>query len=210
MFERAKQLALAQPPDYAGAHQVLSECCTIDPGNTLFVQALLENLQRARGKTAKAWPWQVWSLQGQLDGSLGEQRYVNALTIGWQLLGERPQDHSILLKLAQVCDALDHQQSQLLLLQAAQYLTANDPAVISALQKALAGAGQFEAASRLGISTLQKPDAALPTSNPDLVAAVEQAIARSQWNAAEKLLAEQSGAEGANLRLREIGEEIMH
>ncbi len=40
-FERAKQLAGKSPPDFAGVHRVLSECCTLDPGNTLFTAALL-------------------------------------------------------------------------------------------------------------------------------------------------------------------------
>jgi tetratricopeptide (TPR) repeat protein len=209
MFERAKQLALARPPDFAGVHRVLADCCTIDPGNTLFVQALLENLQRARGKTANAWPWRVWPLQRALNASMHEQRFVDALKHGWHLLGERPHDVSALLKLAHVCDALEHQQTALLLLQTAHHLAAQDPAVVAALQKALAGAGQFEAAGRLGGKAPPSGAALAPTSIPNLVTEVEQAIAQSQWEIAEKLLAEKSGAEGANLRLRELGEEIM-
>lgn len=209
MFERAKELALGKPPDFARAHQVLAECCTVDPGNTLFVQALLENLEHAQGKTAKTWPWQVWSLQRGLAAALKEQRYVDALVQGWALLGERPTDAGVLLKLAAVCAALDHQQTELMLLQTAHRLASNDPAVAEALSKALAGAGQFSAAARLRGESAGDSKVSAPQGNDDLVSAVEQAISQSQWDVAERLLAERSGAEGAQLRLRELGEEIM-
>jgi tetratricopeptide (TPR) repeat protein len=209
MFERAKQFALAQPPDFAGTHRVLAECCTIDPGNTLFVQALLENLQRARGKTTKAWPWQVWSLASALDSAVREQRFRDALAKGWRLLGERPQDPTVLRKLADVCDALDHQQTQLLLLQSAYQVTPQDSAVLQALQKALAGAGQFEAAAKLSAEVPKQPALLEESQKDDLVSAVELAVEQGQWGQAEKLFAEQGGAAGANIRLRELGEEIM-
>jgi len=208
MFERAKQLALAQPPDFRGAHQVLSECCTLDPGNTLFVQALLENLYRALLKTAKAWPWQVWSLQSEFEKAVRERRYVEALAKGWALLGERPTLLSCLIKLAEVCDALDHLQTQLLLLETAHHLQPANAAVAELFAKALASAGQFDQADKLRREALTGVDVAIPPQREVSITDIELAVSESRWNEAFDMLVDLHGAEGANLRLRELGEEI--
>ncbi|WP_425618643.1 hypothetical protein NA78x_002352 [Anatilimnocola sp. NA78] len=225
-FEQAKQLLNRQPPDYAGTHRVLSDCCTLDPGNTLFLQALLENLQRAKGKTATAWPWQVWQRRAAFNVSLRERYLGLALRHGWFLLGESPRDAKVLANLAEVCLLLDHGPSQVLLLQEAHRLTPKDPTVLRALATALGEAGQFAAAGSIWkeLSKQEPPDVLakefawlfvaeevkpIDISQGDLAARIESHIQARRWSAAERLLADESGAAGNNLRLRELGEEIM-
>lgn len=208
MFERAKGLALGKPPNFAGAHQVLAEMCTVDPGNTLFVQGLLDNLYSAQLKTAKAWPWQVWFLQAEFEKAVRERRYVDALSKGWTLLGERPTLRAALVGLAEICDALDHLQTQLLLLETAHYLAPHDASTAELFARALASAGQFEQAARLRSGEAPPMNVARRPAQDVSFTDVESALATSQWNLAHDLLVALSGAGGGDLRIRELFEEL--
>ncbi len=224
-FERAKQLAGKTPPDFAGVHRILSESCTLDPGNTLFVQALLENLRRAKGKTATAWPWQVWQRRAELEKAIRSRHWTEALPAGWWLLGERPREARVLSNLAQICAALDHGPTQILLLQAARELAPREVAVLRPLAWALGATGQFTGAAMIWqellsqipadseatsyLHVLSESQTSRQLSAGDLMTHLKELLADKQWDAAEHLLASKAGAEGANLELREIGEEIM-
>lgn len=218
-FEQAKQLLNRHPPDYAGTHRVLSDCCTLDPGNTLFLQALLENLQRGKGKTATAWPWQVWQRRAAFKVAMHERQFGLALTHGWFLLGESPHDARLLTSLAEICSELDHGPSQVLLLQEAYRIAPESPDVLRPLANALGEAGQFAAAGtiwrellKLQPGDLQAKEYAWlfvaedekPTdiAQGDLATRVESHVQARRWSAAEKLLAKESGASGNDLRLR--------
>jgi tetratricopeptide (TPR) repeat protein len=224
MFERAKQLALAQPPDFRGAHAVLAECCTIDPGNTLFVQALLENLQRAQGRTARAWPWQIWSIRADFQRALTGRDVSGALGHGWRLLAFKPKDDRLISHLAELCHELGHGQSQVLLLQEACRVAPRNAMHLPFLAIALGEQGQFASAAdtwrewlrhspddknaKQLIEIYRKGNEAPDSVKGDLPTRVKSLIEHGHWFAAEQLLAEESGAEGNDLRLREFGEEI--
>jgi tetratricopeptide (TPR) repeat protein len=227
-FERAKQLAAQSPPDFAGVHRVLSECCTLDPGNTLFTAALLKNLQNANGKTASAWFWKVWKLRAEFDAALQAHHWRVALAAGWQLLGERPQDSAVLFSQSQVCSELDHLPTQLQLLRAACKQSAASEILLEAWAKALAAAGQFAESAHVWrqwlehfqgpealqyLEAMQEPEQAGPGGNLfdeslPLSARVAKLVSDQRWDAAEQLLAAGSGAVGAELELRSLGEEI--
>lgn len=222
MFERAKQLAARNPPDYRGVHRVLSECCTLDPGNTLFVAALLENLEQAEGKIASAWFWQVWAQRQRLAETIQGQRWGEALTAGWWLLGERPQEVAALISLAAICAALDHLPTQVQLLQAARKRAPSDTNVLRLLAKSLEAAGQFTEATATwnqlqavepGDEVLQHLHILAPLRNRSSVTGelgerVRSLVASQEWEAAQRLLEQEAGAAGENLELRYFGEEI--
>lgn len=227
-FDRAKKLAAQAPPDFAGVHRVLSECCTLDPGNTLFTAALLENLQRASGKTATHWFWQLPKLRAELAAAINVKHWRKALAAGWQLLAERPNDPAVLFQLAQICSELDHLPTQIQLLRAACKQSPANETLFAAWAKALAAAGQFVESAHVWRSALQHsavPEALRYLQAMDeptqrgavgmicdeslpLSARVAKLIDDRQWDAAEQLLAAQSGAVGAELELRRLGEEI--
>ena len=55
----------SQEPDFRRIHDLLAECLRADPGNILYVDALLANLRRRqaakqRGRWWKPW-WNAWS-----------------------------------------------------------------------------------------------------------------------------------------------------
>lgn len=229
-FAQAKQLAAKSPPDFAGVHRVLSACCTLDPGNTLFTAALLENLQRANGKTATVWFWQVWKLRTELDATIQAKQWRRALSSGWMLLGQTPDDAAVLAKLAHVCGELDHLPTQIQLLQAAREKANAASDILAELGRALAAVGQFQQSAAVWREYTQlnpefeegpqyldalgehidpdEPEIELPTAAP-LRQRVATLIAARRWNAAEQLLAAESGSAGADLELRTLGEEIM-
>jgi tetratricopeptide (TPR) repeat protein len=223
-FERAKQLAAKTPPDFIGVHRVLSECCTLDPGNTLFVAALLENLQTAEGKTAAAWFWQVWAQRQRLTAAIQAQRWGEALAAGWWLIGERPQEADALVSLATICSVLEHLPTQVQLLKAARDRAPNLPLILRPLAKALSATGHFANSANIwnDLLTIEPHDSeakqqlqilAPSKTNPqlsgELAAQVKILLDHRQWDEAEKLLGRESGAEGARLELRQLGEEIM-
>jgi tetratricopeptide (TPR) repeat protein len=223
-FERAKQLAAKSPPDYRGVHQILSECCTLDPGNTLFVAALLENLEHAKGATASAWFWQVWVEQRRLAEAISNRHWGAALAVGWWLLGQRPQETGALLSLAGVCAELDHLPTQVQLLEAARQREPQSPHVLRPLARTLGATGRFARAASIWDELLAvEPEDAearqlLPILVPpkvepqlagDLASQVKTLLSHRLWDEAERLLGTESGAEGANLELRQLGEEIM-
>jgi tetratricopeptide (TPR) repeat protein len=227
-FESAKQLTRKSPPDFASVHRVLSECCTLDPGNTLFTAALLENLHRANGKTATVWFWKVWKLRAEFDAALQAKHWRLALVAGWRLLGERPRDSAVLFGLSQVCGELDHLLTQIQLLQAACRLGPANETLLAAWAKALAAAGQFAESAHVwrrwlehfkGTEALQYLEAMRETEQVGpgghvfdeslpLGARVSKLIRDQQWDAAENLLGSHSGAVGADLELRSLGEEL--
>lgn len=224
-FEQAKRLAAQSPPHFRGVHQVLSDCCTLDPGNTLFVAALLENLRNAKGRTASAWFWQVWQLRAQLGAAVQEQKWRSALAAGWALLGEVPGDVDTLRTLAEICAALGHRPTQIMLLHEAREIAPKDVTVLRPLALAFGATGQFvaaatvwqqllnelpsdqEAASYLKILLPKKDDPSQPAT--ELARKVDALLQARQWDAAERMLTQDSGAEGANLELRALGEEII-
>lgn len=227
-FERAKQLASKSPPAFAVVHHVLSACCTLDPGNTLFTAALLENLRNANGQTATAWFWQVWKLASEFDAAIEAKRWQAALLVGWRLLGERPRDPAVLFGLAQICGELDHLPTQIQLLRAACKHGPASEVLLAAWAKALAAAGQFTESAhvwRQWLEHFQGPEALQyleamheplqvgPSGNIfdeslPLSARVARLVSDQKWDAAEQLLAAGSGAVGAELELRSLGEEI--
>lgn len=223
-FERAKQLAAKTPPDYRGVHRVLSACCTLDPGNTLFVSALLENLRRARGRTRSQWFWNVWKLRAQLSRTIAEKQWNSALRAGWGLLGESPRSTEPLRQLATISEQLDHGPTQIILLRAARELTPADVTVLRPLALALSEAGQFSEAAGTWQSVLKQRSAdeqaqeflrilqpvkrKLEPTEAELAERVRAFLEAKDWDSAEQLLAAESGAAGANLELRQLGEEI--
>lgn len=223
-FERAKQLAAKSPPDYRGVHRVLADCCTLDPGNTLFVAALLENLHRARGRTRSQWFWNVWKLRAELSRTIADDRWSAALRSGWELLGESPRSASVLRQLATICERLDHGPTQIILLRGAREFAPKDIAVLRPLALALSAAGQFSEASviwqqvlkqRAGdeqahefLRILQPVKKKVEPIEASLAEQIRALVKVQDWDRAEQVLSAESGAAGANLELRELGEEI--
>ncbi|WP_254513713.1 hypothetical protein [Anatilimnocola floriformis] len=224
-FADFQRLVHRSPPDFRGAHQILSAVCTLDPGNTHFVATLLANLQNAQGKTASAWFWQIWKLRGELASAIQMKQWTSALHAGWSLLGEVPSDAEVLRQLAQICESLDHGPTQIVLLRAARKSAPQNVAVLRPLALALSAAGQFTEAAEIWRQLLEQLPSdeqakeflrvlipAKQSQTPagqTLIDRVEAQLTAQQWDAAEQLLAAESGAAGASLELRWLGEQVM-
>ena len=69
-FERAQDLANRAKPDLDYAHDLYSQCVVNDPGNLVYVEALLDNLQRKYKNNKK---------RGRLLGFGGRKAFNNAV-----------------------------------------------------------------------------------------------------------------------------------
>jgi tetratricopeptide (TPR) repeat protein len=54
-YDEAVRLAAGQPCDQARVHELLAECVRTDPGNILYLDALLANLRRWNPKAGRFW-----------------------------------------------------------------------------------------------------------------------------------------------------------
>ena len=54
-YEEAQRLAAQPRPDYRQVHELLAGCVAADPGNILYLNALLANLRRRDAATGGSW-----------------------------------------------------------------------------------------------------------------------------------------------------------
>ena len=223
-FAEVQRLAHRSPPDFLAAHRLLSEMCTLDPGNTHFVAALLENLRNANGKTATAWIWQVWKLRLELQKAIQEQHWRSALFAGWSLLGEVPADGAVLRQLAEICAALEHRPTQIILLQAARKLEPFTLVTLRPLAIALSEVGQFAESAEVW-RQLQKvvpfdPEAEsylqilAPPKQPEMLDdklydGVDSLLRAKMWDEAVQFIAAEVATRGLYLELRLDGEAVV-
>src|SRR5690242_20175400 len=54
-YEEAQRLAIQPRPDYQRVHELLAGCVVADPGNILYLDALLANLRRRDSASGQSW-----------------------------------------------------------------------------------------------------------------------------------------------------------
>jgi tetratricopeptide (TPR) repeat protein len=145
-LEQARQLAARMPCDYGRVHELLAECLQADPGNTIYIDALLENLRRKFGSRRGA-SW-LARLFGNRDFSRAVQaKDVRAiLRLGPAQLARDPADVAALRALAEACATLDYPQAELRYLQAAVEAVPQDGEVARHLARSLTRLGRYDAA----------------------------------------------------------------
>src|SRR5688572_12847257 len=58
-YEEAARLSAKSKADLARVHSLLAECVSADPGNLLYVDAMLANLRRREAQPGRSW-WRRW------------------------------------------------------------------------------------------------------------------------------------------------------
>ena len=222
-FADVQRLVHRSPPDFRGAHQKLAEICTLDPGNTHFVAVLLENLKNAQGKTASAWFWQVWKLRLEMQKAIQEQNWSVALRAGWALLGEVPEDSDVVRRLAEICAALDHAPSQIILLRAAQRIAPRVLVVLRPLAIALSEAGQFAESADVWLQLLAvaqfdveahefleilQRKKKVDHHEKEMLREIDLLLKGEHWEQAEQAVNAQEAEEGTDLEIRWLRESI--
>jgi tetratricopeptide (TPR) repeat protein len=144
-FERARQLAHQDKPDYDYAHDLYAQCVVKDPGNLVYVEAMLENLQRKhkqkRGSRLLGFGGKK-AFQKAVEG----EDWPEAVRLGLQHLRSNPWDVPALRGLARVCEANHHNEVELRYLKNALDAKPKDPEVNRHCARSLARMGQFDQA----------------------------------------------------------------
>jgi tetratricopeptide (TPR) repeat protein len=224
-YEEAVRLLNQRPVDHARVHELLAECIRADPGNILYLDALLANLRQwqpsgvaTKGGWLTGWSWfggggtagtestcteySVLSTQYLADAPIDPAAAHRLLLGAPGLLHDSWRDSTALSALSAACATCDFDQAEIRYLQVALDTAPNDAPILRMLARALTRQGQFDEAAPqwLTVQNLH-PDTESEQAVADLQAAID-------YESADRLLAEAGAAKGENLTTRREREDL--
>ena len=215
-YEEAVRHLNQQPTDHARVHELLAECLRADPGNILYLDALLANLRQWQPSSQDRDNWFRWwkssggksteysvlSTQYFADGAIDQIIAQRLLLRAPELLHDGFNDSATLVGLAAACAASDFDQAEVRYLQTARQAASEDVDVLRLLARTLTRQGNFEETALLWPKLQsQQPDAESQQAIADLQA-------EKNYESADRLLAEAGAAGGENLAVRREREEL--
>jgi tetratricopeptide (TPR) repeat protein len=144
-YEEAQRLAGRLPPDFRRIHELLAECVRADPGNILYLDALLANLRRRGAAGGDSW-WQRW-WRSRAGAKLNRPAAAAPYSILREMpdaLWSRPRDIQRLRAGADAAGALEFDEIELRYLYAAREVEPDDVETLRMLARALTRQGRFE------------------------------------------------------------------
>jgi len=177
-FEEAQRLTAHPRTDYRRIHDLLAECLRADPGNILYLDALLANLRKREAmRRFPAWltNWPSWQPRKSDRDTTGTPSSV--LASGPDALWRNHQDPRLLMKLAAAAGECDFDETEVLYLTAAREMAPDDPEMLRLLARAWTRQGRFEDAEGpwFAVLALLPEDAEAATAVEDLCGASERA-----------------------------------
>lgn len=142
-YEAALRLLSAPAPDFRRVHDLLGQCVRADPGNILYLDALLANLRRWQPKASWWAKWFSRSVPGTRYSVLSTE-YALLQVAPERLLG-RLDDRQLLGQLAAAAGACDFDEVELRYCELAA--AAGDADSLRGLAQALTRQGRFEQAA---------------------------------------------------------------
>jgi tetratricopeptide (TPR) repeat protein len=236
-YEEAQRLAACPRPDIRRIHELFADCVRADPGNILYLDALLANLRRRKAAGGESW-WQKWWDSGK---TTGRGNSVSAATTEYSelqaapdMLWQLPNDISQLKRIAAAAGKLDFDEVELRYLQLARDVEPDDVVTLQMLARALTRQGRFEDAlgpwcavlalkpgdseAEQAINDLRDINGANEAVGPseleglsDSTALVRHAQSlrdAGDFAAAERYLAQAQAASGANLSVLVLREDL--
>ena len=184
-YEAARR-ALAQPrPDHDHAHRMFAECVVGDPGNLLYVNALLANLRHKYQDNKRGTLFGVFASRGAFRRAVLRQDWSEVLRLGPDALRNNPWDRDTLAALARAAGEQDAPEVEWAYLQMALEATPDDTPLLRQCAETLTRRGRFEEAAefwqRVAAADPRDADAAAmvrqlaPTASRPAEAAVEAA-----------------------------------
>ncbi|MHB1033836.1 MAG: tetratricopeptide repeat protein [Pirellulales bacterium] len=146
-FEKANQQSASGNFDYAT--DMFVACVTGDPGNKIYAQNFLGNLQKKYNnnkKGSKLAGIKGATTKGALKKASLQKDWKTAIAAGLELLKLNPWDTWTLSTLAAACEALGHDESQLVYLKTALDVNIKDPDINRQCGLALGRMRQFDQA----------------------------------------------------------------
>ena len=143
-YEEAKRLAAHQPTDFAGIHDLLADCLRNDPGNILYLDALLANLRHWKPTQRRFWLTNVFA-DRSFEKAAQTRDWNRIIQLAPEALKTNPWDQRTFLALANACEALRLDDAHL------RYLAAVDaespePHLLRRLARELTRQGRFDQA----------------------------------------------------------------
>src|SRR5262245_34359822 len=145
-YEQAQRLAARPRPDVRRVHDLLAECVRADPGNILYLEALLANLRRRDVTGGESW-WQKWWSSGKTTGKGNSASAANTeysvLQTAPDVLWQQPIDTGQLKRFAAAAGNLEFNEVELRYLQLAREVEPDEVETLQMLARALTRQGRF-------------------------------------------------------------------
>jgi len=115
----AHALEMMEQPgnDVDDVHDLLALCVIHDPGNHLYVNAMLENLARKHPHGKQSAEDHVLTAKGKLDKAASTRNWRHVLRLGPELLKHNPWDIAVLRAMARACQAERYRRAEVRYLQ---------------------------------------------------------------------------------------------
>lgn len=135
-----------QKYDFDYAHTMFAECAVGDPGNLVYVEAMLDNLQRKYDNNKKGGRLISFGGRGAIKKAIAKQDWADILQLGPDVLRTNPWDVPALRAMAQACQAYRYNEVELRYLKNALDANPKDVEVNKHCARSLARMGQFDQA----------------------------------------------------------------
>jgi tetratricopeptide (TPR) repeat protein len=146
-FERANQIVGQGKYDLDQVNKLYTQCIIADPGNLLYVDAFLQNLERKYPRQRSGARLRVFSGKGAFKKALSKRDWQQVFRLGPVVLQKSPWDAPTLCGMATACEAQEDPSFdavELRYLQTALAANADDLAVRRQLAKSLSRMGRFD------------------------------------------------------------------
>src|SRR4029453_15740543 len=115
-YEQAQQLLTQPRPGFRRVHELLAECVRADPGNILYLDALLANLKKREAAKRRSWWHKI--VHAWAQGANRQEQVItaqfpaaddgySALTGAGEALWNQPKDQNLLRGLAPAAAGCD-------------------------------------------------------------------------------------------------------
>lgn len=144
----ATALELMEQPGYDAnrAHDLLAECVIHDPGNVLYVDGMLENLESRHGGGKPSTQSQAHTSESGLNKAIAGENWRQVLRLGPEMLKHNPWDITVLKAMAQACQARQYERSEVRYLQNALVAAPDDVELNRRAAQLLSGLERFDEA----------------------------------------------------------------
>lgn len=145
-YERGTKLSEGDRIDYDYANTMFTQCVVNDPGNLVYIEAFLGNLNRKYGETRKGAKIKGFGTRGPFKKAVSKKNWREALRLGPELLASDPWDVPTLRSMAEACAAYGYNEAELRYLRNALDANPKDVDVNKHCGMSLARMGQFDQA----------------------------------------------------------------
>ncbi len=149
LFEHAKQMMSKPKYDFDYAHSLLGECCRRDPANLVYVETMLDNLERKFGGKKKGSLLAGLAGRGAIKKAHAAKRWQDVIAEGIELLKGNPWDSATLRAMVDACEAMHYNEVGLRYMKNALDGSPGDLEVVRHGARYLGRVGQFDQAIAL-------------------------------------------------------------